>query len=131
MRVMRTGGQAEPSLVAFQDASPGVRHFPFSVLGYQRLAGEAIGTFDLTLQNCVVGSTYRVEVQSTGAQVAIGTISTSTTVLTLPLFPAGNAANSLRVKLRKGTSEPYYKPWDTVALAASGGVSIYVSQIPD
>lgn len=93
-----------------------------------RLPTDAVGTFALTLQNCVVGSTYRVEVQSTGAQVAVGTISASTTVLTLPLYPAGNAANNLRVKLRKASASPTYRPFESVTVASAAGALIYCSQ---
>lgn len=101
------------------------------VFSFQRLPGEAIGTFSLTLTNVVVGSRIHVEEQTNEAVIYYDNVAgTSTMVLTLPAFPPGNASNDMRVKVRKGDS-PSYKPYETLVTAFSGSASIYVSQTPD
>jgi hypothetical protein len=103
-----------------------------SVFAKQRLASDAIGIFTLELRNVVVGSRYRVEVQTTGALVAEGVAASSTISLAgLPLYVGGSAGNDLRVKVRKGTAAPKYKPFEILAVAAAGTVISYVSQEPD
>ncbi len=100
-------------------------------LGVQRLSGEAIGAFELTLTNVVVGSRVHVEKQSDGTSYYDQVAAASTVVVSLSAYAPGSANNDLRVKVRKGSAAPYYKPYETLATASSGAQSIYVSQIPD
>lgn len=95
------------------------------------LPTDPIGSMSLSLQNVVVGSIYEVEVLTTGTQIAVGTASSSTVALSIPVYSAGNASNSLRIKVRKGSASPYYQPYETQATAAIGSQSIFVNQIID
>lgn len=101
------------------------------VLWEQLLPTDPIGTFSLTLTNVVVGSRVRIDKQSDGSsfydQVAVA----STVVITLSAYAPGSANNDLRIKVRKGSVAPYYKPYETLTTALSGSASIYVSQILD
>lgn len=101
-----------------------------SSFGVKRLPTEPVGSFSLTLTNVVVGSAIQIETQA-GAVIENRTAASSTEVFSVPAYSAGNASNDLRVKVRKGSAAPYYKNYETLATAAVGAQSIYVSQIPD
>lgn len=114
---------------------PGIVH------GKARLDDDPIGTCELTLNNIVSGSRWRIEIESTGALAASpssdeeGVAATDPEVLTLYLYPQGNPLNDVRIKVRKASGDPRYKPFETlITLAAGGvqtGVSAFVGQIPD
>lgn len=95
------------------------------------IPGDSLGTFTLTLTNVVVDSAVRIESQSGGATLYSGTAAGSTVIISLAAYAPGDALNDLRIKVRKGTSSPYYQPFETLASAFVGAQSIYVSQIPD
>lgn len=95
------------------------------------IPGDSLGTFTLTLTNVVSGSAARVESQSGGTTLYSGTAAGSTLVISLAAYAPGDALNDLRIKVRKGTSSPYYQPYETLTTAFVGSQSIYVSQIPD
>jgi len=99
-------------------------------LSRQRLASDSIGAYSLTLQNLVVGSAIQIETQA-GAFITNRTAASSTEVFSLPAYPSGNAGNDLRIKVRKGSAAPYYKPYETLTTALVGNQSVYVSQTPD
>lgn len=100
-------------------------------VGRQRLADDSVGTFTLTLTNLVVGSVVRIEIASTGVEVETRTADTTTEVFSVPAYSAGNANNDLRIKVRKGSAAPLYKPHETLATALVGSGSVYIAQIPD
>lgn len=108
---------------------------PLHHLGRQRLAGDPLGTCTLELRACVAGSRYRVEVASSGALVVEGTVPGASgladVALTVPYYAAGNANNSLRIKVRKATAAPKYKPYETQAVVAAAGAVVYVAQEAD
>ena len=101
-----------------------------SSFGVKRLPTDSIGTFVLTLTNLVVGSAIRIETQA-GALIEFRTAAASSEVFNVPAYSPGSASNDLRIKVRKGTSAPFYRPYETLATAAVGSQSIFVSQIPD
>lgn len=101
------------------------------VLARQRLSTDSIGTCSVRVQNAVTGSRYRIEVSSTGTLVAEGDVSSADFSVSVPLYPAGNAANTLKVKIRKGTTAPKYQPFETQVTAVSAGALAYVSQVLD
>ncbi len=101
------------------------------VLSRGRLATDSIGTCDIRIQNAVTGSRYRIEVSSTGTLVAEGDVASNDFSVNVPLYPPGNAANTLKVKIRKGTTAPKYQPFETQVTAVSAGALAYVSQVPD
>lgn len=97
----------------------------------QSLPEDPIGTFILTLTNVVAGSTLRVESQAAGTSLYDGTAATSSPVITLSCYASGSPLNDLRIKVRKGTTSPFYQPYETLATAIVGAQSIFASQIPD
>ena len=99
----------------------------------QHLFTDPIGTFTLTLTNVAVGSTLRVESQSAGTSLYDGTAATTSPAITLSCYAGGgtNDLNNLRIKVRKGTTSPFYQPYETLATAIVGAQSIFVSQISD
>lgn len=108
----------------------GVRPFAAESIGRMRLPTESIGNLALTLTNLVVGSAIRVETQA-GTLIEFRTADDTSETFTVPAYAVGNAANDLRIKVRKGTSAPFYIPFETLTTAFVGSASIYVSQILD
>lgn len=102
-----------------------------SALGNARLPTDSIGSFTLTLTNLVVGSVIRIEIASTGAEVETRTADTTSEVFVIPAYSGGSAFNDLRIKVRKGSGTPFYRPFETLATALIGAQSIYIAQIPD
>lgn len=98
--------------------------------GVKRLPTDSIGTFVLTLTGLIVGSAIRVETQA-GTLIEYRVAAASTEAFNVPAFTPGSASNDLRIKVRKGTTAPFYIPYETLAVAAVGAQSIFVSQIPD
>ena len=117
-------------------AEPGTTYKPtvfgtaLGVYDHQDIDTEPLGLFSLTLTGLVAGSAIRVETQA-GAAIEFRTATSSTEVFSVPAFGPGNAANNLRIKVRKGSAAPYYQPYETQATAFVGSQSIFVSQIPD
>ena len=107
-----------------------VDHGLFAV-GNARLPSDAIGNFILTLTNVVVGSAIQIETQDGSSTLYNGVAATSSPTINLSAYATGSAYNDLRIKVRKGTSSPYYQPYQTLTTAFVGSQSIYVLQIPD
>lgn len=100
------------------------------------LPTDPVGSMTLTLTNVVVGSRYRIERQGDGSLAtptanAEGTAAASTVVITLDAYASGSANNDLRIKVRKGTTDPVYKPFDTFVVASTTPSISYIAQIPD
>lgn len=93
-------------------------------------ADMSLGTYTLTLQNLVVGSVIYIDSQDGVHSFELRTADASEEVFELGVYGA-NAMNQLRIKVRKGSSAPYYQPYETLTTAVVGAQSIYVSQIPD
>lgn len=100
-------------------------------LGVAAWATDPVGTFILTLTNVVPGSSIQVETQSGATTLYNGVAANASPTINLSAYATGSPYNSLRVKVRKGTSSPYYQPYETLTTAFVGAQSIYVSQIPD
>lgn len=98
---------------------------------WQRLSGEPIGVFELTLTNVVVGSRVHVEKQSDGTAFSDTVAGASTVDIALSVYAPGSADNDLRIKVRNASGSPAYKPYETLTTALVGSTSIYVSQILD
>ena len=92
---------------------------------------DPIGNFALTLTNVVTGSAIQIESQDGSTTLHNSTAAGSTVNITLQAYAAGSPLNDLRIKVRKGSSAPYYQPYETLTTAIVGAQSIYVSQIPD
>lgn len=100
-------------------------------LGVAAWATDPIGTFYLTLTNLVIGSAIEIQDQSLTTSFYNGTADASSKTIILSAYGNGSSLNNLRIKVRKGSSPPYYKPYETQTTAFVGSQSIYVSQIPD
>ena len=92
---------------------------------------DPIGNFALTLTNVVTGSAIQIESQDGSTTLHNSTAAGSTVGITLQAYAAGSNLNDLRIKVRKGSAAPYYRPYETLTTAIVGSQSIYVSQIPD
>lgn len=99
--------------------------------GVCRLPTDPIGTFLLTLTNVVIGSRIHIETQGDGTTLHDSVADATDETITLSAYASGNPYNALRIKVRKGTGSPTYKPFETLATAIVGAQSIYVGQIPD
>lgn len=130
MTSLFVGGFATAGSVRLVSDRPGLRAQGHCAVGRMRLPTESIGTFTLTLTGLAVGSAIRVETQA-GALIEFRVADASTEVFNVPAYGAGNAANDLRIKVRKGTAAPFYVPYQTQATAFVGSQSIFVSQQPD
>lgn len=119
-----------PPITKFIGAEIGPQPLGYGSWGRMRLPTESIGNFSLTLTNLVVGSAIQIETVA-GAVLATRTAASSSEAFTLSAYAAGNALNNLRIKVRKGTASPYYRPYETLETASVRSQSIYVSQIPD
>ena len=95
------------------------------------LPTDPIGTFSLTLTNIVIGSRIHIEAQGDGTALHDSVADTANETINLSTYAAGSPYNALRIKVRKGTGSPTYKPFETLATAIVGAQSIYVGQIPD
>ena len=121
--------------------TPGLQMFPAArgktisrggiTLGVCRLPTDPIGTFSLTLTNVVVGSRIHVETQGDGTALHDSVADATDETISLSAYASGSTYNALRIKVRKGTGSPTYKPFETLATAIVGAQSIYVGQIPD
>lgn len=92
------------------------------------LPGDALFDVDLTLQNVVSGSAWRVEDTADDSLVDSGSAVGGDITVTVPYY---GSSRTLRIKVRKGTSTPFYQAFETLATVGSSGGSVYVSQIPD
>ena len=101
------------------------------VIGRMRLPTDPIGVFTLTLTNIVIGSRIHIETQGDGTTLHDSVADATDETISLSAYAAGSPYNALRIKVRKGTGSPTYKPFETLATAIVGAQSIYVGQIPD
>jgi len=97
----------------------------------QSLPTDPIGILTLTLNNIVTGSSLQIESQDSSTVFHNSVVTGTTKSVTLQVYAPGSALNALRIKVRKGSVEPFYQPYETLLPAAVGAQSIYVSQIPD
>ena len=100
--------------------------------GLFRFSTDAIGVFTLRFRNLVEGSRVRAEVVSTGETLdEFVATADATQDRTLSLYASGNPRNDLRIKVRKASESPAYRPFESQATAQLGTVTVYVFQEPD
>ena len=97
----------------------------------QSLPTDPIGIFALTLNNIVTGSSLQIESQDSSTVFHNSVVTGTTKSVALQVYASGSPLNALRIKVRKGSVEPFYRPYETLLSAVVGAQSIYVSQIPD
>lgn len=117
--------------VSIQSQRGRVYNIGLHSLAAQSLSTDPIGTFVLMLTNVVTGSAIQIESQDGTTTLHNSTAAGSTVVINLSAYAAGSSLNNLRIKIRKGSAEPYYQPYETLTTAVVGSQTIYVSQIPD
>ena len=132
--VVTAGGNVQRGPAAFVQFGQSRRRSAFQAcwgVFFAPLPDDALGFFSLTLTNVVVGSAIQIETQDGSSTLYNGVAATSSPTINLSAYASGSAYNDLRIKVRKGTSSPYYRAYDTLTTAFVGSQSIYVSQIPD
>lgn len=92
---------------------------------------DPVGVFSLTLTNLVAGSRIHIETQGDGTTLHDSVADATDETIVLSAYSSGSPYNALRIKVRKGTGSPTYKPFETLATAIVGSQSIYVGQILD
>jgi len=98
----------------------------FGSVGVFRLPTDPLYYMELTLENIVVGSRYRITRQSTGAELATGVASSTTEVITgVPVYSSDML---MAVTVRKASGSPNYRIFDTNVYAAKLGASAYILQ---
>lgn len=102
-----------------------------AAFGIARWPTDPVGTFSLTLTNLVIGSRIHIETQGDGTTLHDSVADATDETISLSAYASGSPYNALRIKVRKGTGSPTYKPFETLATAIVGAQSIYVGQIAD
>ena len=93
---------------------------------YDRGYGPRPASHTLTLDNVVVGSRILIESQDGATQHYNNVAATSTVAVTIQVY--GDARDDWRIRVRKASDSPYYRPWNTLMTAEAGESSIYVEQ---
>ena len=99
---------------------------PWGSLGINRLPTDPLFYADLTLDNIIIGSRYRVTRHSTGDELATGVAaSTSEVLASLPCY-----SNPMQVDItvRNASGSPVYRVFDTAASLGRTGGSAYILQ---
>jgi len=95
-------------------------------LGVFRLPTDPLFYADLTLENIVVGSRYRVTRHSNGEELAQGVAASATVVIAG--VPAYNNPMLIDITVRNASGTPAYKIFDTAAYLYKTGGSAYILQ---
>lgn len=90
----------------------------------------------LTLTNVAVGSRYRIERVGDGSLAtptanAEGVAAGTTVAITLDYYASGSANNDLRIKIRKASGSPYYRPFETQVTLGRADQSVFIAQQQD
>lgn len=107
----------------------GAEYIDIGAYEYDKGYGPHPATCALTLTNIIAGSSVLIVSQDGGTVHYNGTSAGSTFNQTITLY--GDSRDQWRIRVRKGTSAPYYQPWETLLTATAAGASIYVAQVAD
>lgn len=122
-----------PHILSFYQYTPSdIGSRPVGVaqlLGAQRLPNEPIGLFNLTMTNVVTGSKWRVE-ELDGTLRQAGVAASATVTVALDVYGSAGR-NTLVIKIRNASGEPFYRAYETQVTAASGAQSIFINQERD
>ena len=92
---------------------------------------DPIGTHTITLTNVIVGSRIHIRDQADTTTLYDQIAASSTVAIPLQVYAGGSPLNNWRIKVRKASAAPYFRPYETLMTATVGSSSIYVSQIAD
>ena len=98
----------------------------FLSVGVFRLPTDPLFYADLTLENIVAGSRYRVTRHSTGEELAQGVAASATEVIAG--VPAYSNPMLIDITVRNASGTPTYKIFDTAAYLYKEGGSAYLLQ---
>ena len=124
-------GIPTPHLQMFPIGRGNVVDMAAFAIGVCRLATDPIGNYTITLNNLVVGSRIHIETQGDGTTLHDSVATATVETIVLSAYTNGSAYNALRIKVRKASESPTYKPYETLATAIAGSAAIYISQILD
>lgn len=79
----------------------------------------------ITVDNLVVGSAIRVERVSDGSEVEFRTAASATETFSV------SASINYRIKVRQGTTDPKYAPWQTNTGVITGDTTVFAAQVLD
>lgn len=92
-------------------------------------ATDYLFNVNLVIQNVADGSRWRVELASNGTLID-GGVQSGTGNITVSVGYTGSPFN-VKIKVRKASGAPLYKPFETQAQITASGASSYVAQIED
>ena len=95
------------------------------------LPDDPVGTHTVTLTNVVVGSRIHIRDQANTTTLYDQIATSGTVAIPLQVYAGGSPLNNWRIKIRKASESPTYRPYETLMTATVGASSIYVSQIAD
>ena len=107
--VITAGGNVQRGPAAFVQFGQSRRRSAFQAcwgVFFAPLPDDALGFFSLTLQNVVIGSSIQIETQDGSSTLYNGIAASSSPTVNLSAYAPGSAYNSLRIKVRKGTTSP-------------------------
>lgn len=96
----------------------------------ERLPSDPLFYATLTLRNVVMGSSYRVTRNDTGAELASGQDTASDTI-TIGGIPCFSNPMLVDISVRKGEEAPYYREALTQAELEKSGTAAFIFQIPE
>lgn len=108
-----------------------VKHQAFSGIGgysVERLPTDVLFNVSLEIDNVVVDSSWRVEDTADNSLIDSGTALSTSFTVSVPYYGSNR---TLRLKVRKGTSTPFYQSYETLVSVGASGASVYISQILD
>jgi len=114
----------ELTVVGFATGSGAAAHLMSA--GVFRLPTDPLFYADLTLENIVVGSRYRVTRASNGEELATGVAASTTEVISG--VPAYSNPMLIDITVRNASGTPAYRIFDTAAYLYKTGGSAYILQ---
>lgn len=98
--------------------------------GVAALPTDYLFTVSLTLQNVADESRYRIEDTADDSEIASGVQSGTGDIVISGIGYAGTS-RTMRIKVRKATATPIYRPFETLAVVGATGGAAYILQSLD
>lgn len=112
----------------------GVKHTHLGCAGvgysFQKGPTDYLFTVSLVISNVADGSRYFVEDADTGEDLGTG-LQSGTGDITISGIGYVGSNRTVRIRVRKASGVPIYKPFETNAIIGANGGSSYVIQVPD
>lgn len=101
---------------------------PGGFFGLGLLPTDSLGTMQLTIQNVVAGSRYRLEDTTNSSSLVDAIALGGDVLLTLPYY---SPSRVLRLKVRNSSGSPAYQAFETLVTITAANASVYVLQALD